>query len=184
MGWKGDSNHRKVGYGLIGNLGNALQGKFVWGYIIPFQAWIRGRILLVNTKLFTYDAPTWWYGFSECKKTWSWVLCTWFLFCAQKKGKSKECKGFYFWRTIWDLLVFLENFLTMSTKNINYFLNQKPNFMFPDILKNNIHWIFKIVITTWIKKFKNFITNLHTRGWNYEWYVHKLISLKLTFILF
>jgi len=38
VGWKVDSNHRKVGYGLIGNLGNALQGKFAWGYKIPFQA--------------------------------------------------------------------------------------------------------------------------------------------------
>lgn len=31
VGWKVDSNHRKVGYGLIGNLGTALQGKFAWG---------------------------------------------------------------------------------------------------------------------------------------------------------
>jgi len=29
-------------------------------------------------------------------KTWSWGLCPWFLFCAQKKGKRKGCKGFRF----------------------------------------------------------------------------------------
>jgi hypothetical protein len=61
------------------------------------------------------------------------------FFVPKRREKGKNAKvGFYFWRTNWDLLVFLEGFLTMSTKNINYFFNQKPNFMFPDVLKNNI----------------------------------------------
>jgi hypothetical protein len=115
-------------------------------------------------------------------KTTSWGLCPWFLFCAQKEGKKvKNAKVSTFEG---PFSLFRKFSHTKSTENINYFFNQKLNFMFPNILKNNIPWIFKIVITTWITKFKNFITNLYTRGSIYEWHVCKVISLKLTFKLF
>jgi hypothetical protein len=134
VGWKGDSNHRKVGYGLIGNLSNPLQRKICTG--------VHNSLPSLNLQ---YNLAYEYKGFYlRCTNLVIWVQWMWkpgpggFVpgpFFETKRREKGKCKGFYFWRTNSDLLVFLEIFLTMSTKNIDYFFNQKPNFMFPDILK-------------------------------------------------
>jgi hypothetical protein len=60
---------------------------------------------------------------------------------------------------------------TIYVKDIKFlFKNQKLDLTFFNIVKNNIHQIFKVVITSWITKFKNF----------YYKHAYKVMKLQIT----